>query len=250
MNPIPGEAVSRSGPVFDPRVKIAWLGTGAALAVWHQEIGLLGLQVILSVGVNRWIGLPLVRLKPLFKVTGVIGLQLILLQGFLQPEGPTLFVLAGLSFYAGGALLGLKGILVISSLALLFFQFLFWTSPREITLLLIKMRLPYRYAFAAGMAVRFLPLLQMDLQSIYQSQLSRGLQLDGFFNRIKGLPPIMLPLILKALRRGEAVARSMELKGFGLQPRVTLLVELKMGWKDLGALVAIAVYGALLACWF
>ena len=70
MNPIPGEVVSGSGPAFDPRVKIAWLGTGAALAVWHQEIGLLGLQLILTLGVNRWIGLSVDRLRPLFKVTG------------------------------------------------------------------------------------------------------------------------------------------------------------------------------------
>jgi energy-coupling factor transport system permease protein len=250
MNPIPGDDVSKSGPAFDPRVKIAWLGTGVALAVWHQEIGLLGFQLILTFGLNRWIGLSVGRLKPLFKVTGVIGLQLILLQGFLQPEGPKLFVLAGLSFYAGGALLGLTGVLLISVLALLFFQFLFWTTPREITLLLIKLRLPYRYAFTAGMAVRFFPLLQTDLQSIYQSQLSRGLHLDGFFKRIIGLPPIMLPLILMALRRADAVARSMELKGFGLHPRVTLLAELKVGRKDLGALAAIACYGALLAWWF
>jgi energy-coupling factor transport system permease protein len=250
VNPIPGEDVSRSGPAFDPRVKMAWLGTGIALAAWHQHIGLLVLQLILILGVNRWIGLSLGRLRPLFKVTAILGVQLILLQGFLQPEGSKLFVLAGLGFYAGGALLGLTGILLISVLALLFFQFLFWTPPREITLLLIKMRLPYRYAFTAGMAVRFLPVLQMDLQSIYQSQLSRGLHLDGFFKKIKGLPPIMLPLILMTLRRADAVARSMELKGFGLQPRVTLLAELKMGRKDLGALAAIALYGALLAWWF
>ncbi|MBI5583007.1 MAG: energy-coupling factor transporter transmembrane protein EcfT [Deltaproteobacteria bacterium] len=249
MNPFPEGGVSRSGPAFDPRVKLAWLLANVALAVWHQHIGLLVLQLILILGVNRWIGLSLGRLRPLFQVTAVLGLQLVLLQGFLQPEGSKLFVLAGLGFYAGGALLGLKGILLILVLSLLFFQFLSWTSPREITLLLIKMRLPYRYAFTAGMAVRFLPLLQMDLQSIYQSQLSRGLHQDGLFKKIKGLPPIILPLILMTLRRAEAVARSMELKGFGLQPRVTLLAELKLKKKDFGALAAIACYGILLAWW-
>ena len=135
MNPLPEAGVSRSGPTFDPRVKLAWLGTGVALAVWHQHIGLLVLQLILILGVNRWIGLSVGRLRPLAKVTAVLGLQLILLQGFLQPAGSKLFILAGLGFYTGGALLGLKGILLISALALLFFQFLFWTSPREITLL-------------------------------------------------------------------------------------------------------------------
>ena len=242
--------VSRPGPALDPRVKLAWLGIGVVLTVCHSHGGFLGLQLIVILLINHWIGLSAARLVPLFKVTGIIGLQLLLLQGFLQPVGPKLFVLAGFGFYGGGVLLGLRGILTVSVLALLFFQFLFWTPVREITLLLIKLGLPYRYAFAAGMAVRFLPLLQTDLQDIYRSQLSRGLQLDGFFRKISGLPPLMVPLILKTLRRAEAVARSMELKAFGLHSRVTLLEGLKMTGKDFGAVTAIAAYGLLSGWWF
>ncbi len=199
------------------------------MAVWRQEITFLVIQLMLTLWLNRWAGLSWRRSVPLFKVTGIIGLQLMLLQGFMQPIGPRLFTVGGFGFFAGGAMLGLKGILVMGCLALLLFQFLFWTSAQEITLLLRKARLPFRYAFTAGMAVRFLPLLRQDLQSIYQSQLSRGLRLDSFFMKIKGLPPIMIPLILKTLRRADAVALSMELKGFGRRPEVTQMAELKMG---------------------
>lgn len=112
------------------------------------------------------------------------------------------------------------------------------------------MRLPFKYAFTAGMAARYLPLLQQDLRSIYQSQLARGLRLDSYFKKIRGLPPIMLPLILKTLRRAEAIALSMELKGFGRYHRVTQLGELKMGLKDLWAFSAMAAYVFFLEWWF
>jgi energy-coupling factor transport system permease protein len=108
---------------------------------------------------------------------------------------------------------------------------------------------PFRYAFTAGLAVRYLPLLQQDLRSIIQSQSSRGLRLDGYINKIIGLPPIILPLLLKTLNRVEGIALSMELKGFGHHPQVTVLQELKFRPKDRWALLVAAVYGLIMMGW-
>ena len=184
------DVFEETGQAFDPRVKIAWLVTNAGLVVWQQNISHLGVTLITALLVSRLAGISLGRLRPFFKVTALLGVQLILLQGFLQPLGTKLFTVGGLTFYSGGLDLGLRGILVVSCLALLFFQFLFWTSAQEITLLLIKIGLPFRYAFTAGLAVRYLPLLQQDLRSVYQSQLSRGLRLDSYFKKIIGLPQL------------------------------------------------------------
>jgi len=199
--------------------------------------------------VNQWLGLALSRMKPFFKISSLLGLQLILLQGFLQSLGTPIFSLGRWAFYSGGLILGLQGILVVSGLALSFFQFLCWISAWEITGLLLKMGVPFRYAFTAGLAVRYLPLLQQDLRSIIQSQSSRGLRLDGYINKIIGLPPIILPLLLKTLNRVEGIALSMELKGFGHHPQVTVLQELKFRPKDRWALLVAAVYGLIMMGW-
>ena len=240
---------SGAGQTFDPRVKIAWLVISVGMVVWGQKIPQLCFTLFLVVLLNRRAGLTLDRLRPFLKITALIGLQLFILQGFFQPRGTILFSVGGFPFFAGGLILGLRGIMVVSCLALLFFQFLFWTSAREIILFLLKMRVPFKYAFMAGLAVRYLPLLQQDLRSIYQSQLSRGLRLDSYFKKIKGLPPIILPLILRTLRRAEAVSLSMELKGFGHYPHATQMGELKMGLKDLWAFTALAVYIIFLGWW-
>lgn len=250
MKALLSRAESGTGKTFDPRVKIAWLVIGAGMVVGLQKIPQLCVTIVLIIWLDRWAGLTLGRLKPFLKITALIGGQLLILQGFLQPQGTILFSVGGFPFFSGGLFLGLRGIMVVLCLALLFFQFLFWTSAREITLFLLKMRLPFKYAFVAGLAVRYLPLLQQDLRSIYQSQLSRGLRLDGYFKKIKGLPPIILPLILRTLRRAEAVSLSMELKGFGRNTKATQMAELKMGRKDLWAFAAMAAYVFFLEWWF
>lgn len=250
MKSFPSKTESGPGHTFDPRVKITWLVIGAGMVVWQQKIPQLCLTLGIVILLNCRAGLTLGRLRPFLKITALVGLQLLILQGFLQPSGTKLFTVGGFPFFSGGLVLGLRGIMVVLCLALFFFQFLFWTSAREMTLLLLKMRLPFKYAFTAGLAVRYLPLLQQDLRSIYQSQLSRGLRLDSYFKKIKGLPPIMVPLILRTLRRAEAVSLSMELKGFGRYPQATQLAELKMGRKDLWALLAMAAYVVLIGWWF
>jgi energy-coupling factor transport system permease protein len=235
---------------LDPRVKLVWLFVNVVLVIQSQPLWQRVLSLLIILLVNQWLGLTLDRIKPFFKITALTGLQLILLQGFLQSLGTPLFSLGGWPFYSGGVILGLQGILVVSGLALSFFQFLFWISAKEIIGLLIKMRVPFKYAFSAGLAVRYLPLLQKDLRSILQSQASRGLRLDGYFNKIIGLPPIILPLLLKTLNRVEGIALSMELKGFGLHPQVTVLEELRLSPKDWWAFLVIAAYGVLRLGWF
>jgi energy-coupling factor transport system permease protein len=241
---------NRSTPAIDPRLKFTWLVINVVLVIHPQALWqhLLSLMVILLV--NQRIGLALSRLVPFFKITALAGLQLLLLQGLLHASGTPLFSMGPWPIYSGGLLLGLQGLLVVSGLALSFFQFLFWTSTQEITGLLIKMRVPFKYAFTAGLAVRYLPLLQKDLRLIRESQSSRGLRLDGYFKKIIGLPPIILPLLLKTLNRVEGIALSMEMKGFGHHPQVTVMQELKFGPKDRWTFLVIAAYGALRVSWF
>ncbi len=146
--------------------------------------------------------------------------------------------------FFGGILLGFRNILTLLCLMLLFVQFFISTHPREIRRLLEKWRVPGKYAILVELSVRFIPLLKHDLKSIYESQASRGLELTGFFQKVKGLPPIMIPLILRSLRRAEKIAFAMELKGFALHPQTTSLHKLRFTDSDRwGMLGAVLLYG-------
>ncbi len=233
---------------LDPRVKLLWLTGNLALLVWSPWPWMPVLVLVLVWAANLAAGIGTRALLPLAKAGAVVALQLALLQGVLHRQGPVWFKLGGVEVHAGGALLGLWGAALLVAMAALLLQFLMLTAPLELSLLLVRWRLPQRYAVVLGMALRFLPLLQKDLLDVMESQQARGLDLRGPWRKVRRLLPVLLPLLLRTLRRSEAVALAMELKAFGLHKERTWPRDLRLGRADLAALALVCAYLAAVAC--
>ena len=64
-------------------------------------------------------------------------------------------------------------------------------------------RVPYEFAFAFTTAVRFVPVLAEEAQTIMDAQKARGLELEkgGLLKRIRNYVPVLIPLIVSAIRR-------------------------------------------------
>ena len=128
--------------------------------------------------------------------------------------------------------------------------FFLTTTPEEIGMTLTKLRIPYMYVFAFISAIRFTPILAEELQTIMDSQRSRGLELDkgNPLTRLRRYIPILVPLIVNVLRRSYELAEAMEVKCFGASKKRTYLKELKLRPKDLAVIVlalasiAISIY--------
>ena len=112
--------------------------------------------------------------------------------------------------------------------------FFLTTSPDSLSLALEKARVPYEFNFAFITAIRFVPVLADEAQTIIDAQRSRGLELDkgGFLTRIRKYIPILLPLIINSIRRSLELAEAMESRGFGTTKNRTNLFELKMEKLD------------------
>ncbi|MCS7125386.1 MAG: energy-coupling factor transporter transmembrane protein EcfT [Aigarchaeota archaeon] len=112
--------------------------------------------------------------------------------------------------------------------------FFLTTTPEELGMALTKMRVPYMYVFAFISAIRFTPILAEELQSIIDSQKSRGLELEkgNILTRLKRFIPILVPLMVNVLRRSYELAEAIEVKCFGAKKNRTYLRELKMKSKD------------------
>jgi len=117
--------------------------------------------------------------------------------------------------------------------------FFLTTTPEEIGMTLTKLRIPYMYVFAFISAIRFTPILAEELQTIVDSQRSRGLELDrgNPLTRLRRYIPILVPLIVNVLRRSYELAEAMEVKCFGASEKRTYLKELKLRPKDLAVIV-------------
>ena len=122
--------------------------------------------------------------------------------------------------------LTLRFLALVTSFSIFFLT----TSPDKLSLALEKAKVPYEFNFAFITAIRFVPVLAEEAQTIMDAQRSRGLELDkgSFLSRIRKYIPILLPLIINSIRRSLELAEAMESRAFGATKYRTNLYELKM----------------------
>lgn len=143
-------------------------------------------------------------------------------------------------FYRGRTLtteileLSLAMTLRFISLITTFSIFFLTTSPDKLSLALEKARVPYELNFAFITAIRFVPVLAEEAQTIMDAQKARGLELErgNFIQRIRNYLPILLPLIINSIRRSLELAEAMESRAFGAVKDRTNLYELGMRRND------------------
>ncbi len=133
------------------------------------------------------------------------------------------------------------------------FSFFFMTtSADDLGLALEQIHVPYSISFTFTTAVRLVPTMAVDAQTVVDAQRSRGLELDkgNFMKRVRNYIPILIPLIISAIRRSVELAEALESRAFGATDHRTAIVTLKLHFADylaiigtiLGLAVAIYVY--------
>jgi energy-coupling factor transport system permease protein len=129
-----------------------------------------------------------------------------------------------------------------------FSVFFLTTSPDMLGLALEESHVPYEFSFAFTTAVRFVPVLAEEAQTIMDAQKARGLELEkgGFMKRIRNYVPILIPLIVSAIRRSLELAEAMESRAWGAVKKRTNLYGLRLHRGDF-ALLAITVTVLVLA---
>ncbi|MEW9053821.1 energy-coupling factor transporter transmembrane component T family protein [Cytobacillus gottheilii] len=96
--------------------------------------------------------------------------------------------------------------------------FIVTTNPSEFAASLNKIGVSYRISYAVALALRYIPDVQRDYQSIALSQQARGIDMsknEKLFKRLKNAASIIIPLILSSLDKIETISNAMELRGFG-----------------------------------
>jgi len=140
--------------------------------------------------------------------------------------------------------LTLRFITLMTSFSIFFLS----TSPDKLSLALDRAGIPYEFNFAFITAIRFVPVLADEAQSIIDAQRSRGLELEkgNFLARIRKYIPILLPLIINSIRRSLELAEAMESRAFGAVRRRTNLYTLKMNPGDY-AVLAVSILALMSA---
>ena len=146
------------------------------------------------------------------------------------------------------AAMTLRFIVLVESFSVFFLT----TSPDHLGLALEQSRVPYEFSFAFTTAVRFVPVLAEEAQTIMDAQKARGLELEkgGFLKRIRNYVPVLIPLIVSAIRRSLELAEAMESRAWGATKKRTNLYVLKLRRGDfalLGITIALLTAAAYIA---
>ena len=152
-------------------------------------------------------------------------------------------------FYGGrfgatcaGFLYGLSTAIRLDTFLAAGILFLTTTRVEEVAYALGRLGLPYIVGFTLTLAFRLVPVFFDAALAVVQAQRCRGLELGrgGIVARLRRFVPILVPVLIGALRRADRMAMALELRGFNSgRPRTTYL-RARAGRAD-------ALAGAVLA---
>jgi len=180
----------------------------------------------------------------------VISIFIFLFQVWFQPGGRVLFTVFPSSWPVvggwmpvteGGVLYGVAMSLRVLCIVSPFPVILSTTQPRDIVMALVEtLHVPYDYAFMFTTALRFMPIILSEVNTISQAQRARAYAVEGWnpIRKLKAFAPIALPIVFIAIEKADRLGLCMDLRGYGSEGRTYLrLLELDfVDWMALAAM--------------
>jgi energy-coupling factor transport system permease protein len=144
------------------------------------------------------------------------------------PMTAVVFVVSALSFDVRTASVTAVRLVAVVSGAFVFFQ---TTSPEDLANVLVKMKVPYAFAFILSTGMQFVPVIQRRLIEVRDAQRARGIRLEGDLASLPNYPALLVPLLVSSFQLADQLAEAMESRGFG-RPGRTSAVQYRLRWMD------------------
>ena len=255
-----GQYIPRESLVHkrDPRVKLIAV---IALSIIIFQVNMVGLLAVtaLTIAISQLARIPagavLRSLRPVFP----FFLGLFLLYIFFTPGQPLPpFPIGPIQISYEGLNLGViqvsKFLLLVAAASILTMT----TTQSEITIGLERLLRPVRItglsshdiAMLVSLALRFMPVLLDEMDSVSEAQLARGANFNphSMSGRIKSITHLALPLSINILRRCDELTDAMEARGYQPGPR-TYLHELILSRVDYCLIIAIIILTITFLTW-
>ena len=151
-----------------------------------------------------------------------------------------------------GFLFGLSTAIRLDTFLATGLLFLTTTRVEEVAYALGRLGVPYTVGFTLTLAFRLVPVFFDAALTVVQAQRCRGLSFErgGLVARLRRFVPVIVPVLIGALRRADRMAMALELRGFNSgRPRTTYL-RARFGPPDViaGAL-AVGTVGVYVGLW-
>src|SRR3990172_5398111 len=239
--------------ILDPRAKL--LSVSILLPLIFTDRGLLPLSFLT---ITAFIAVMLSGIKIGFILKGLkhffwLFLFAAVFHAFFTPGEPVPYI-PWVSYE--GAEEGTR-VMVQLILAIFFSNLLTLTTPPlELTIGLERLLSPLKrirvpvsdLAMMMLVAIRFIPILKIEAESIVKAQKGRGIDLSsgGLIERAKNIPVVLVPLIYRSFRRADDLAVAMVSRGYVPGAERGSLKEMRLGIREyatLGFIFVLAIFG-------
>jgi len=217
-----------------PLVKLIWVFVVAiGLFLYRTPIsGALMLLIILAMA------LICGRIKPseiLGSAKLIFGLGILLMFfHFFADPGNVVYRIGPLKITDNGLIQGPIFFFRLSVVVLASFVLIWTTDSRDLMVSLAKAGIPYRYAFAVFLALRFLPLIQREVDAVRSAHAIRGRAArSNLIHRFKLWQRYVFTILVNGLRKAEATAAALECRAFGYYRDRTYLKDVYFHSSDL-----------------
>lgn len=229
---------------LDFRSKLVVMLSVTILAfLWESPIvgGILMLSVIASCVLA---GVRLNYLGTILKVMIPFYIFLILSMGFFNVEQvklltskseltpllilpQTWWLIGGAKMSLEGTLYGLNIVFKTLTMILVIPLAIFTTDVNQMTVGMVRAKIPYKVVFIFSSTLRFVPLLLEEVQSIIESQRLRGLNFEkmGWLKKAQVYAKVAVPLILNSLSKSQKLEIVLQSKAFSGSSNRTYLHE-------------------------
>ena len=227
----------------DSLSKLAWVVVVILvtfqLSTTEARAILLAALLIVTILLARIPLINILRASPLiFGVALLLGL----FHTWITPGTP-IFSLGPFTGTYEGLLKGSGYFFRLAIMVLASFILIWTTNIRDLMVGLVRLGIPYRYAFAIFMALRFLPIIQQEVDAVKSAHAIRGrASRSPLAHRFKLWQRYLFTVIVNGLRKAENTALAIESRGFGAFPTRSYVKDFR--WT-VGGLVMVGIFIAL-----
>ena len=190
-------------------------------------------------------------LRRLAPIVVAMALVTVVVWPFFCREGRPVFSVLGLLITQEGFQHGVAMACRLVSFILVGVVFLTVTRVEELMTALSRLGLPFPLTFSLTLSFRLAPAFMTTIETIRDAQRARGHTVDkgNLIRRAAKHVPLIIPVILHAIRATDVLAMALESRGFGKNARRTSIVRLSFSARDVAALAVTMLAPAALLAW-
>jgi len=232
---------------LSPVTKLFMLACLWTVSLVSFNLIVLGIVILGCLAVWRLARIPVIAFKTVLAVLAGVSLMFILFNGFFYFRGVTpLFRLFRWTFTLEGLIFGITVSVKVASVMTAIPILTMTTPVSRLMAALTVLRLPYKFVFAFGTAMRFVPLVQETYNDIRDAQRLRGHDVEAMnlLDKVrKGYLPLLVPLFLSLLRRSHDMDVAIESRAFGAPVKRTHVEDIGLSMMDM-----VFILGTVLFC--